>query len=117
MGIDRSDLVPNAARRIQSRVGSRIPPHQNGDAAGWRTRKIARRQRQINHGLADPDSILISEKSALRTLIQHHRQHYLRSISLRTVYQTPLIALLELPACQHRLAERGKIARAHSFLD
>ena len=58
-----------------------------------------------------PNRISISEKSAGRTFVQYGGQSH------RSVCPAPLIQLRELPAGQHRLAQRGKIARAYSFLD
>ena len=60
---------------------------------------------------AFPEGAFVSEESARGTLIQHHGQG-LRSVSL-----APLVQLHEFPAGQHRLAQSGKIARAHSLLD
>src|SRR5262245_16195166 len=55
--IDMSDLAPNAAKRIRSRIHSCIRPRHNGHAIGWGPRKIAPRQRYINYGSTDPDVI------------------------------------------------------------
>src|SRR5271169_2447969 len=58
IGIDGSDLISNTVQGIWSSDRSRIRPHHNGDAIGGRPHKIAGRQRQVNHGLVDTNSIL-----------------------------------------------------------
>src|SRR5262249_6034416 len=133
--IDMSDLASNAAQRIRSRIHSWVRPRHNGHAIGWWPRKISPRQRYINYGLTNPHAlpqvvrhadpfilqlvvpnvlpyrISISEKSSRGALVQYGRQRF------RSVRLSSLIELHELSAGQHRLAKRGKIARAHCRLD
>src|SRR5690349_10953510 len=103
MGIDRSDLVPNAGQCIRAC----IRPYHDGHAARRRPRKLTPRQRQEDYGLADRVSILqvadyaydfirllavlealsdhipVAEEFVRGTLIEHHGQgNRLRSVGL-----------------------------------
>jgi|ERR1700680_667456 hypothetical protein len=54
IGVGQGDLVANRAQGVRSGIRA----DQNGDASGWWAGKIARRQRQINYGLAESLHIL-----------------------------------------------------------